>query len=242
MTPQDIVGGARRGFRRFLRSRGYDLAPFDAISHPDARRGFLIRREAIDLLIDVGANVGQFARGIRGLGYHGKMISYEPLSSAVRELEQKARRDNRWEIRRAAVGSECATATLHVAGNSVSSSIRAMLPAHADAAPESRYVAEEKVPIVRLDDERLPGERLYLKIDTQGYERDVLVGAKSILRRVRLLQFEASLVTLYQGELLWPELHTLAGEHGFVLAALESGFVDRRTGQLLQIEALYMRK
>ena len=54
--------------RTQLRKLGYDIARFDPESHPLARRGRLLRSLQIDVVLDVGANAGQYAQELRDLG------------------------------------------------------------------------------------------------------------------------------------------------------------------------------
>jgi hypothetical protein len=144
-----------------------------------------------------------------------------------------------------AMGDHAGEATLHVAGNSASSSMLEMLPAHLEAAPESRYVGDVQVRMSTLDDEIerhiRADERLFVKVDAQGYEAYILAGATRSLDRIQGLQLELSLVPLYAGA---PTLASLVREiegHGFTLMSVEPGFIDVRSGQLLQVDGVFFR-
>jgi FkbM family methyltransferase len=198
----------------------------------------------IDLVLDVGANGGQYGRFLRNIGYAGRICSFEPLSSAFAALTKASAGDPSWEVRRIAVGDRRGTAVLNVAGNSESSSFLPMLQAHLAAFPESRYVATEEVEMTTVADviAELPKRAgLFLKIDTQGYERPVLEGAGKALDDVRGVQIEMSISPLYEGEMTMPAALTFMAERGFVLMALEPGASDQRTGQLLQVDGLFFR-
>jgi hypothetical protein len=121
-----------------------------------------------------------------------------------------------------------------------------MLESHATAAPQSRYMKDEIVPLATLDvaaKDYVRGEsRLLLKIDTQGYEAEVLRGAPAMLTRASAVQMEMSLVPLYEGQLLMRDLWRMLEEAGFELWTLSPVFVDPRTGRLLQVDAVFFRK
>ena len=192
--------------RKLLWKAGYDLTRFDAASHYLARRKLLFRSLAIDTVLDVGANAGQYARQLRGdLGYQGRILSFEPLESAFALLERRTARDAKWKAFKLALGENNSADEINVAGNSVSSSLLDMLPSHERSAPESRYVSRQPVQVRTLDsmydDVCAPTDNVYLKIDTQGFESKVLKGAERWLGRIRAVQMEMSLVPLYSGEI-----------------------------------------
>jgi FkbM family methyltransferase len=200
----------------------------------------------IDLLIDVGANKGQYALSQRANGYKGEILSFEPLSAAHATLVELARNDPRWTIaERMAIGDRSGEIEINLAANSESSSVLPMLDTHLTAAPESRYIATETVPLCRLDDilhSKIAGRRIFLKLDVQGFESYVLGGAEHILASTLGLQLEMSLLPLYLGETLMPEMHQFLRGQGFEMWDLRPIFRDRATGRLLQVDAVFTRK
>lgn len=235
-----------RSIRKLLWKLGYDLTKFRPASHPMARRKQLLESYAIDTVLDIGANTGQFARQLRDyLGYAGRILSFEPLSTAFAALKAGAEGDPAWQVFNFALGDAAEKREINVAGNSYSSSLLRMLPAHLQSAPDSRTVGKETIEIRTLDS--LFGElckaarNLYMKIDTQGYESKVLKGAENSLARIDTVQMEMSLVPLYEGELLLNEMCALLSGRGYTLVALENGFSDPASGQLLQVDGIFHR-
>ena len=197
-------------------------------------------------MLDVGANVGQYASQLRRLGYRGRMVSFEPLGDAFAELQRRADGDPLWDCQRMALGDRDGEAVLHVAGNSWSSSLLEMTPAHEQVAPASRYVAEERVELARLDmvasrTGLTDGTRALLKLDLQGGELQALRGADRSLTLVQLLEVELSLAELYHGQALWREFVDEAQTRGFELVGLSPTLVDPKTVRLLQMDALFAR-
>jgi len=227
---------------------GYDVQRFAPASSYAAQLQAILRAQRINLILDVGANVGQFGAELRShIGYAGRIVSFEPMLAAHEALCRRSAADPLWEIApRTAIGSRHGTITLNIAGNSASSSVLPMLAAHSDAAPESHYVGTEVVPLQPLD---VLGPQYFradsvgfLKIDTQGYENEVLQGAPETLARVAGVQLELSLIPLYEGQKLMPELTELLQGMGFELWAMAPAFVEPRTGRLLQVDATFVRK
>jgi FkbM family methyltransferase len=195
----------------------------------------------------VGANTGQFGRELRKhIGYAGRIVSFEPTAAAHRELVATAKGDPNWEIaERCAIGATEGVIDINVSANSVSSSALPMLESHVSAAPDSNYTSVEKVPLHALDSLAPRWMReahcTLLKVDTQGFEAEVLKGAKQTLSRVRGLQLELSLVPLYSGQVLLPELMAEITSLGFELWASCPAFCDARSGRLLQVDATFFR-
>ena len=236
----------RHKLKKTLWMLGYDLSKFDPKSNALARRKKLFESFSIDVVIDVGASTGEFAKEMRkDLGFSGKIISFEPLSSAFKLLKQSAAADSKWEAINCALGQTNSKMEINIAGNSDSSSLLKMLPSHIQAAPESNYIGKEIVEIKKLDSiiDKLcsKSNKVYLKIDTQGYENSVIQGAKESLENINTIQIEMSLTPLYEGELSFVNMHNLLTEKGYNIVSIESGFTDSKTGQLLQIDGIYHR-
>jgi FkbM family methyltransferase len=207
----------------------------------------MLASQRVSVVFDVGANVGQFGIELRKhVGFRGRIVSFEPLKSAHDALTRAAARDDSWEVaERVAIGAEQGTTTIHVSANSVSSSVLPMLSSHTSAAPGSAYERSERVSVVTLDSVALSRIRrddiAFLKIDTQGYEAEVLKGAKQTLDRVAGLQLELSLVPLYAGQTLMPELLNAVQGIGFETWDFSPVFVDAKTGRVLQMDAIFFK-
>lgn len=211
-----------------------------------ARLFRLFETHEIDTILDVGANDGGYGKMLRRGGYAGAILSFEPLADAHAKLLQAAQGDSAWGVApQMAIGSSNGEIEINIAGNSTSSSILPMEVLHESAAPQSRYVGTEKVPLNRLDSVAHPiieqSKNLLLKIDTQGYEIPVLVGAELLLPRVCGIQLELSLVPLYEGQMLYREVIDWIAGKGFELWSITPGFVDQNSGRMLQMDGVFFR-
>ncbi|MDO8291264.1 MAG: FkbM family methyltransferase [Gallionella sp.] len=205
-----------------------------------------LQKFEIDLVLDVGANKGQFAFEIRQCGYAGKIVSFEPLSQAHSELLQSSAEDHMWNVYpRCALGDHNGAVEINIAGNSESSSILPMLESHRSVAPESAYQGKEIVAIKTLD--AVAGQYLkdaraaFLKIDTQGFEWQVLDGAHDTLPHIKGILVELSLVPLYEGQHLWREIIDRLEADGFTLWAFWPVFSDKVSGRTLQVDGVFYR-
>ena len=205
----------------------------------------VLNDRGINLVIDVGANLGQFAQEMRYMGYEGQIISFEPLATTHKELTRIAAHDPNWSVApRMALGASSGEVRIHVAGNTVSSSIYPMLDAHQRVAPESAYVNEESVPLNKLDDvcPMNTDQRALLKIDVQGYEKAVLDGASQILERCQAVVIEMSLVPLYEGQMLALGLWSALERLGFQACNFRPGFRDPSSRRMLQMDGVFVRR
>jgi FkbM family methyltransferase len=205
----------------------------------------IIAQLDISVVFDVGANVGQYATGLRNMGYRGRIVSFEPQAIAFADLSRKATLDPEWVARRLALGDREAEQDLNISQNSVSSSF---LPALTDIVEVEAGIAQtavEKVWITTLDQVSKefmdPSDRVFLKIDAQGYEPQILDGASEFLRCCKAVQMEMSLFPCYRGQKIFPEMIECMSENGFRLVHLERGFWDSRTGYLFEVDGIFVR-
>jgi FkbM family methyltransferase len=234
-----------------LRRMGLELQPYIKgipvqPREEDHRRVRLLASRGVNLVLDVGGNIGQYALRTRSAGYRGRIVSFEPLRSAYAELSARTATDPEWDCRRQALGSSPGEAEIHVSQNSYSSSLLEIEDRHLESAPESAYVGSESVSVVGLDeiwdDVVRPGERPYLKLDVQGFELEVLRGAERSLSKVIGVESELSLVPLYEGAPLHREVIDHLEAAGFRLAGLEPEFFDPETAELLQVQGIFVRE
>lgn len=233
--------------RNLLRKAGIEAYRYTVQTSAGAQVHRILQFCSIDLVLDVGANSGHYATELRSNGYTGRIVSFEPLADAHATLERAARVDSAWKVAsRMALGDADGEITIHVAGNSLSSSILDMLPEHERAAPGSAFVGSESVPLHRLDQIASgylgDAKSVLLKIDTQGYEDKVLAGASGIIDRIAAIQTELSLVPLYAGQPLFDEMRTRIESMGFELFAIFPGYVHEVTGRTLQVDGFFVRR
>jgi len=210
-----MLSAVREFVRKCAWSLGYEIRRrTDLVDFLTSRR--------IDLVVDVGANTGQFVRELRARGYKNDVISFEPAREPFAQLAEAARRDPKWEVRNVALGSVSGEAVINIAANSVYSSFRDQTPVACAFDKKSTTVRTERVEVTTLD-AALQGKqnrRIFLKIDTQGYEHEILAGASASLLFILGILLEVPIVHLYEEtwglEQILQHLRSL----GFVLAQI----------------------
>jgi FkbM family methyltransferase len=222
---------------------GYEVRQFTPLRSLAAARRELFERRGIDVVLDVGANAGQYGTLLRREGYAGRLVSLEPLGEAYATLREHALADGAWTTLQVAASDRDGEVVLQVTEDSRSASVLRRNERFG-ATPGWAPRGEERAPARRLDGlapELLrPGERPYLKIDVQGYERQVVEGAGEALARFEGLELELSVLALYEGQTSLPEMLPLLAERGFRALSLEPILLDD-DGLLVELDGIFVR-
>ena len=201
----------------------------------------------VDLVIDVGANRGQYGQRLRRNGYAGQIVSFEPQPDIQALLIETARADQNWIVAPPmALGAQDGTATLQRSAESDMSSLLPQNETLKSISPSSAVGEAIEVPLHRLDGlARIkdgPFQRMFLKVDVQGTEPEVLEGALGILDRVVGIQVECAMVPLYEGEQDFRVMLDLLPRQGYDLHLVLPGYYERKLARQLQVDLVFFRR
>lgn len=233
--------------KKFFQKFGILIRKYNPATSEELRRIKLFEHYNIDLVFDIGANKGQYALGIMDAGYNHKIVSFEPLSAAHSAIAAASKKHNNWTVApRCAIGSQKQEIEINISANSVSSTLLNMLDTHLEGAPESKIIGKEKVQVYPLDEigaNYTAGSiNIFLKIDVQGFEQEVLKGAQTMLDKAKGVEMEISLVPLYENQSwLLAEILEYMTKKGFVLTSIVPAFTDPKTGKVLQCNGIFFR-
>jgi len=205
-----------------------------------------LRRQSVlpKSVIDVGANVGQFAIAALRLLQPQRLDAFEPLSDAVVALQRHLGAEPGVIIHPVALGASPGELSFHVNAHSHSSSLLPLAEPHRTAFPTARAVSEVGVRVRTLDEE-LSGADLptpiLLKVDVQGYERWVLDGAPATLGRTQWVILELSFRPMYEGEPPFLDMVEYMSARGFRFVRPVGLLAAPATGEILQCDALFVR-
>ena len=211
--------------------------------------GKLFETLPISCVLDIGANRGQYAAGLRSNArYRGRIISVEPVRDAFAALEARAGADPLWETRRLAIAETTGEASFNVMHGEQFSSLNAPLTEQAERRRKVRVREVVTVPTVTLDrffdDENLSGgdEGILLKLDVQGAELAVLASGPRSLGKVAAVQAELSFIQLYEGGADWRSFIDWMDERGFVLSGMFPNNAATTFPNLYEMDALFVRR
>lgn len=206
----------------------------------------LLRATEVNLVLDVGANVGQFAQGLRRSGYPGRIASFEPVAEPFARLEAAAAGDDLWSVYPYALGAEDGPAEI----NRVPGTMSSMLPASEfgkEWSDKLQRQTTQTIQVRRLEsvfDEVTRGldpVRAYLKMDTQGFDLQVFEGARAALDRVVAMQSEASCVPIYDGMPRLPEQWSVYEGAGFEAVGVYPVTRDQQTLRAIEFDLVMVR-
>jgi FkbM family methyltransferase len=234
--------------------RGLHRLGVDVIRHP-SRHSFdwhlqlLFAKLGIDCVLDVGANRGQYAQLLRKIGYSGHILSFEPVPEAYSELQRVMAGDRRWRGFPFALGDRDGVAPLHVSGGTSEAS--SFLEMNEEGpkvwGDHHRELRSAEVQVRRLDSilddlvRDLPAPRIYLKMDTQGYDLAVVEGARGVLDRILALQSEIAERAFYHGMTPLPEALARYLAMGFVFTGIFPGNRDEDHLRVFEFDCVMMR-
>jgi len=231
-------------FQYITHKLGLSIRPYKPSTHSDIRLIRTLEHFKINLVLDIGANIGQYGEMLYNEGYQGEVISFEPINSCHEILQKKAKSNPKWKVAEPmAIGENDYETEINISKNLVSSSILKINDKHIQGAPNSAISQKQTIKVKKLDSIEFDfSKNIFLKIDTQGFEKNVLNGAKESLKKIHLVSVEISLVELYENAGSWLEIIDFMDKSGFYLYGLETAFVDNNTGQVLQIDGIFARK
>jgi FkbM family methyltransferase len=212
------------------RSLGYEIVPLRDVKDRDfsihLRQLFALLQ--IDCVFDVGANIGQYRDFLRNkVQYLGPIVSFEPIARNVSILRHRSAQDGNWLVEGYALGAKRGRMPLNVAKSDQFSSFlqpdNTRIPAFADLNAVSHNEIVEVHPLSEVFGglrERIGFRHPYLKLDTQGYDVEVLRGAEAVLPAICALQTEASVIAIYHDMPDYKKTIGLLNECGFELTGL----------------------
>jgi FkbM family methyltransferase len=194
-----------------------------------AQRAAIMREKKVTLALDIGANVGQWATSVRGSGFTGKIISFEPDPRAITALKAKFARDSNWMLFETAVGHENSELILFQFPKMVEGMSSLKRPVSKTAmgqtiASPTDQISQISVPVRRLDDllSDLDGAVTHLKIDVQGFELEVLRGSTKILQKCSVVEIEMPFVSAYENSTQFLEISKFLIEQGFAASTIQT--------------------
>ena len=163
---------------------GYDIQSRSTWYSHDVRRIKFLNDHHVSLVLDIGANEGQYAQSIRKAGYKNLIISFEPIKDVFDLLNQKVISDSQWQAMNIAIGDFDGYTEINISNLSqVSSILSATGLGDTDYWKGSR---QQQVQVSKLDslinELNIKDHRVWLKVDTQGFEEQVLKGCQNLIK------------------------------------------------------------
>jgi FkbM family methyltransferase len=205
-------------------------------------------RSQVNCVIDVGANVGHFALMLRDIGFTGRIVSVEPTAASYAVLSDKASRDDTWKTLNVALGDRDEEKLLNIFGAGDLNSFLSPTTNMSANLLNSEITQTEAVVVKKLDtifdeiSDGIPDPRVFLKLDTQGYDLKVMNGALQSLPSIVAIQSEMSVIPLYEGMTDYLEALAFYRKLGFEPTGVFPLELERNTGHVLEFDVVLTRR
>ena len=193
------------------------------------------------MVVDIGANKGQFALAVKRWAPQAKIISFEPLRQAAVIFRRVFKKESSVTLHQAAIGPQTGETTIHVSAADDSSSLLPISPLQERLFPGTNEIRAEIVKVGRLSDYITHEEIVtpaMLKLDVQGYELEALRGCEDLLSRFSHVYAECSFVELYRGQALVDDIIAWLRDRGWILSGIHNMTYDRK-GRSIQADFLF---
>lgn len=221
-----IADAAKYPVKRLLARRGWHIGRMEIDWTRDVYLSRLFKAFDVNCVVDVGGRIGDYGLLLRRAGYTGRIVSFEPVTASFQQLQQRAANDQRWITFPYALGSSRGSTTINVMQETVfSSMLQPSTNGNGGLFPGNSVERQETVEIRRLDGlfsditRGLESPRVYLKMDTQGWDLEVFRGAEGCLKDIVALQSELSVRPIYEGMPPFQQALDLYRAAGFVESA-----------------------
>jgi len=217
--------------KSFLHGFGLDLVTYRPFLE-------LLPEWNIKTVLDVGANIGQFGVQLRQAGYRGHIVSFEPTREAFQRLQTRCRKDSSWEAVNMALGHETKSESVQIPSDSRLTSFLPPLRDH-------NFVKKEQLQITRLDEwlnqRSLDLPKTCLKLDVQGFEKEILLGCGDFLCDFGAIIVELAFCKSYQGQAHAGEMINFLQSNGFSIWATRRGLWTPQGNREMEFDALFKR-
>lgn len=196
-----------------------------------------------DLVLDIGANRGQFAMSLFDYGYKHNVLSFEPLSEIYKILEENSKTNGLWYLHeKCCVGDKETIVDINLSNLAGNSSVLAIKSTKYNV-PDSHYVKKESVPqitLATLNENRLikQAKNIFVKMDIQGYEHYVISQLPYINYKINGFYLELSLVNLYEDQKDYLYICNQLKEFGYDLVYVEPEYI--RSNRMVQFNGLFL--
>ncbi len=235
----------KKAIHHFTRKLGFDFYALKDRVEKENQKLIWLRDKNIKSVIDIGANVGQFATKIRGVNQTAKIYCFEPIASCFYTLVNSFKNDVNFTPFNFACGDTTEKLEINVNNYSPSSSLLEIEKLHVDNFKHTTVHTKETIQVDLLDNlidiEKL-NHPVLIKIDTQGFEKKVINGAKKTIAKADIILIELSYQKLYKNQSLFHEIYSMLYNMGFQYCGNMEELLSPIDGLPLQSDGIFIKR
>jgi FkbM family methyltransferase len=195
-------------------------------------------------ILDIGANIGRFAITANAVFPDATIHVFEPLPDCFLKVERNLRARSNMTLHNIALGAEEGEIEMFANEFTPSSSILPMANSHKEAFPFASNSKKVKIKVGRLDNVLPPMELqgpTFIKIDVQGYEREVIAGGRNTIGSASVVLVELSFEELYEGQPLFNEIYDSLRNLGFDFRGTMAQMSHPGDGRIIDSDCFFVR-
>lgn len=232
-------------FRKSIRRFGFDVIKYPQKNTIDKRLVDILKETQVDLILDIGANRGQFAQTMFSSGYSGKLLSFEPVNSVYQLLLENAKSFPNWQVyERCCIGDKVGENAINVSNLVGNSSVLDIKSTQFNV-KNSQYISKEivkQITLETLNEDQLVknAKHVFVKMDIQGFEHFVLERLDKSNYNIVGFFIELSLVKLYDNQEDYLYICNFLKKFGYDLVFVEPESI--RSGRMIQFNGVFLKK
>jgi FkbM family methyltransferase len=233
-----------KSFRKGIHHLGFDVIKYPNQDTIGKRLVSILNETQVDLILDIGANKGQFGQSIFSSGYGGKILSFEPVSFVYKTLLDNSKAVPNWLVyERCCIGDQEGENTINVSNLVGNSSVLDMKSTQFNV-KQSHYVSKEIVKQITLetlnnDSTIKEAKNVFLKMDIQGFEHFVLSNLHKANYNIVGFYIELSLVKLYDNQEDYLYICNFLKQFDYDLIFVEPESI--RSGRMIQFNGVFLK-
>lgn len=229
--------------KKIINFLGFNITRYNKVV--DSKKYDWLRNFRINTIIDIGANIGSYSQFIHTIFQGATIYAFEPLKDCYDLLNKKKEIITNLNTFNIALGDRKETNYIYRSSFTPSSSILQMSEKHTKAFPHTKESVKQQIEIDTLDNVLNKVDLvndILIKIDVQGFEKNVLIGAQNILKLAKIIIIELSFVELYQGMSKFDEIYDMLKDVGFKYFGSWGQLNDPTDGKPLQQDAIFIKE
>ncbi len=225
---------------------GYDISRKKKSSNLSSHLALILKQLDVNLVLDVGANTGQFGSLLRGCGYNGDIFSFEPTKESFDLLSLRAKKDSKWSVFNLGLGDKSEINTINIFDASDLNSI--LSPSELG---EKRFKARMKIKKTEsirietgdsiLNEIDLPNKRIFLKMDTQGYDLKVFNGCQESMPYILGLVSEIPLQHIYKQSISYHDILKKYEDNNFMISGIYPVSRNKDNQTIIEVDCVMIK-
>ncbi len=197
------------------------------------------------MILDVGANCGQYASRIYNAGYQHKIYSFEPVPTVYKVLENvKNNTEYSWETHPIGFSDKQSCQDIYVPKESACSSFNPHFQNKllGDIEHSTRISVNLDTLDHYLKKHTIVPENCHLKIDVENFDKEVLLGAKETLKSVDSLEIESRFIYYSNNQWLAADIITYLNQFDLYPIQFSESITDIGVGCWFGSDMFFIKK